>query len=231
MADRINLHLLNDGALTDTQNAERWQKLADQIEESIVGESARWGDAREGESVIIRSGEPPVILPTITIDHWRDAVNVVGGCWAERRSNLVARLPYGFLSPPLMSQCGGVVGSGFELSLSKPVGSPGSAKLYYTLDGGDPRMIGGGLNPHAIEYTSPICLTDDARVTARLMDGATWSTIVDATFDVATPPPNWLAGDYDNTGRVEAHDYNVWRQTYGQSLAPSPARTAMGTAS
>jgi hypothetical protein len=220
MADRMNLNLSNEGALTDIQNAERWQKLADQIEESIVGESARWGDAREGESVLIRWEDPPVILPTVTIDHWRDAVNAVDGGWAERRSNLVARLPYAFLSPPLMSQFGGVVEWGFELSLCKPEGSSAGAKLYYMLDGGDPRMIGGGINPNALEYTSPICLTDDTRITARLLDGASWSAIVDATFDVATPPPNWLAGDYDNTGRVESHDYDFWRQSYGQSLAP-----------
>jgi hypothetical protein len=219
MADRINLHLSDGGALSDTANAERWQKLADQIEASIIGESARWGDAREGESVIIRWVDPPIFLPTLTIDHWRDAVNDVHSRWAERRSNLIARLTYEFLSPPVMSQCGGVVGSGYELSLSKPVGSPASAKLYYMLDGGDPRMIGGGLNPYAVQYTGPMCLTEDTRVTARLMNGTAWSAAVDATFDVATPPPNWLTGDYDNTGTVDSQDYAVWRQTFGQSVA------------
>jgi hypothetical protein len=116
-----------------------------------------------------------------------------------------------------MSQCGGVVESGYELSLSKPAGTPASARMYYMLDGGDPRMIGGGLNPYALEYSGPMCLTGDARVTARLFDGATWSPSVDATFDVAVPPPNWLAGDYDNTGTVDSQDYAVWRRTFGQS--------------
>jgi hypothetical protein len=119
-----------------------------------------------------------------------------------------------------MNKSGGVVGSGFELNLSKPVGSPVSAKLYYMLDGNDPRMIGGGLNPYAVEYTTPICLTGDTQVIARVRDGTAWSAAVDATFDVATPPPNWLAGDYDNTGTVDSQDYAQWRQTFGKSVEP-----------
>jgi hypothetical protein len=52
------------------------------------------------------------------------------------------------------------------------------------------------------------------------MDGAAWSAAVDATFDVATPPPNWLAGDYDNTGTVDSQDYGIWRQSFGLSVPP-----------
>jgi hypothetical protein len=87
------------------------------------------------------------------------------------------------------------------------------------LDGGDPRMIGGGLNPNASQYAGPICLTSDTRVTARIMDGTAWSSAVDVTFDVATPPPNWLAGDYDNSGTVDQQDYAGWRQPFGLSVS------------
>ena len=36
---------------------------------------------------------------------------------------------------------------------------------------------------------------------------------------MATPPPDWLAGDYDDTGTVDSQDYSVWRSSFGQSVA------------
>ena len=37
----------------------------------------------------------------------------------------------------------------------------------------------------------------------------------------ATRPTERLAGDYDNTGTIDSQDYALWRQTYGQSMAPN----------
>jgi hypothetical protein len=70
-ADRVQKHLFNDGALTNEAAQEVWQRRADQIEAAIIGESARWGDAREGESVSI---PPQTTIPLMTVDIWRNSI-------------------------------------------------------------------------------------------------------------------------------------------------------------
>ena len=45
-ADRLYLHLFNDGALTETNAAALWSEVTGEIEDAIVAESARWGDVR-----------------------------------------------------------------------------------------------------------------------------------------------------------------------------------------
>jgi hypothetical protein len=49
-------------------------------------------------------------------------------------------------------------------------------KIYYTLDGSDPRLPGGGISTNALEYTAPISIPKQARLTARVRsDYALWS--------------------------------------------------------
>ena len=70
-ADRVQKHMFNGGALTVAATQDRWKARADQIEAAIIGESARWGDAREGEVVNV----PPVTtIPVMTVNHWRDSI-------------------------------------------------------------------------------------------------------------------------------------------------------------
>ena len=45
-ADHVERHLFNDGALTPENAAAEYQKLMDEIDRAVVGESARWGDNR-----------------------------------------------------------------------------------------------------------------------------------------------------------------------------------------
>src|SRR5206468_1844682 len=46
MADRIQRHFFDDGALTPKPAAERWMKRASQLDLAIIDESARWGGYR-----------------------------------------------------------------------------------------------------------------------------------------------------------------------------------------
>jgi hypothetical protein len=49
-------------------------------------------------------------------------------------------------------------------------------RTFYTLDGSDPRLPGGGVSPRAMEYLSPIALTPNLFVTARIRsDYGLWS--------------------------------------------------------
>ena len=76
VADRIQKHLFNDGALTVGANTARWLARADQVEAAIIGESARWGDAREGEVINV---PPTSVVPLITVDQWRASIAEVVG--------------------------------------------------------------------------------------------------------------------------------------------------------
>ncbi|HMP08331.1 MAG TPA: dockerin type I domain-containing protein [Lacipirellulaceae bacterium] len=106
--------------------------------------------------------------------------------------------------------------------MTKPLESPESALMYYTLDGSDPRLLGGGLSPSAIAYAGPIELVDTTRIRTRMLNGTTWSAIVDTTIGVLAneAPEDFLAGDYDGNGTVEAADYLFWKQSYGQTVEP-----------
>lgn len=46
LADRLYKHLFNNGPLTDANAQARWMKITHIIDRAILGESARWGDAR-----------------------------------------------------------------------------------------------------------------------------------------------------------------------------------------
>ena len=97
---------------------------------------------------------------------------------------------------PLFSQYGGTVGAGFQLTLTKPAGSPAGGQIYYTLDGSDPRdAVTKMPRASAILYTGPIALDQGAEVSARIFVSTNpgtdndWSAIVDATFFPEIPFP------------------------------------------
>ena len=48
-------------------------------------------------------------------------------------------------------------------------------KIYYTLDGSDPRAPGGGVSPKAEAYTSPLPLTSAGRIVTRAQGRGGWS--------------------------------------------------------
>src|SRR5260221_30643 len=86
---------------------------------------------------------------------------------------------------PAFSNQGGPITSGFTLSLAAPKGV-----IYYTLNGVDPRLPGGAVNPQAAVYSSPITLSANARVCARARNGtsaSSWSPLGAGTFVVSSP--------------------------------------------
>ncbi|HEY3395955.1 MAG TPA: chitobiase/beta-hexosaminidase C-terminal domain-containing protein, partial [Lacipirellulaceae bacterium] len=179
-ADRVQKHLFNDGALTNERSQEVWQRRADQIEAAIIGESARWGDAREGEVVNI---PPTTTIPLMTVDIWRNSIANVHDFQIPQSHSLALS---GFaddglfpsLVAPSFSQHGGTVPSGFNVSVTAPSGA-----IWYTLDGSDPRLPGGAVSPSAILYNgTPITITGTATIRARALSGSQWSPLNEARF-------------------------------------------------
>jgi hypothetical protein len=117
--------------------------------------------------------------------------------------------------PPVFSQQGGVIPSEFDLTISAASGT-----IYYTMDGSDPRLPGGGIHPSATVYAGPIVLVQDLTIRTRSLDVAVWSAINEADFDVVPPvfineilPVNTLI-NID-----EAGDHDPWIEIYNPSAA------------
>ena len=92
----------------------------------MVGESARWGD-QKGSGPFTRD------------EHWlKERDRLLTGYFPGRSAVVLEQLRQAGLYPqinaPTLGHPGGVVESGFELSMQVPEGS-----LYYTLDGSDPQ--------------------------------------------------------------------------------------------
>ena len=75
-----------------------------------------------------------------------------------------------FMLPPSFSMRGGTVKRGAKLELRARQG-----KVYYTLDGSDPRSPGGAISNAARPYKSSIVLDATTTVFCRATDGTRWS--------------------------------------------------------
>jgi hypothetical protein len=172
-ADRMYKHLFNDGALTDANSQARWIKINDPINLAIIGESARWGDVRY-ERPIIRSD-------------WLSAYeNVLAQMDGNVEKWVALTREAGYyppIDPPTFNRHGGLVMTGFELTMAAPEGT-----IYYTTDGSDPRVpVTGVTAPTASVYQSPLALTATTHVKARVLAGDVWSALHEATFRVSEP--------------------------------------------
>lgn len=92
-----------------------------------------------------------------------------------------------FLQAPALNLNGGDIQPGFAVAIGAPQGT-----IYYTLDGTDPRLPGGGISPSAAVYSGPVTLNGNARVVARayfnsLNFWTPWSPAVSGTFVTQKP--------------------------------------------
>jgi len=94
--------------------------------------------------------------------------------WIQGR---IAWLDRQFLAAPALSAKSGAVSAGTSVTLSASTG-----KIYYTLDGADPRARGGAPSNTAREYTAPLTIDRELHVNARLRRGDNWSGLTTARF-------------------------------------------------
>ncbi|MBN1669767.1 MAG: lamin tail domain-containing protein [Kiritimatiellae bacterium] len=100
---------------------------------------------------------------------------------ATRAANVAGQLSEPYIEPPTLSQHGGEVLSGYELTLSAPSGT-----VYYTTDGTDPRAPGGAVSASASAYSGPLTISETTYIVARARDGSLWSARpAEATFNIA----------------------------------------------
>ena len=169
-ADHIQRHFFNGGALTVSNAQARLDRRTNEIFRALVPESARWGDSKRSTP--------------ITRDDFLASYNNVRNNYLPGRGTVVINQLRGdglfpTLNAPGFSQLGGFAPFGYPLVLTV---NNAQGSIYYTLDGTDPRQIGGGINPSAAVYSAPIVLNTARTVRARVKNGTVWSAIVEATF-------------------------------------------------
>ncbi len=171
-ADLARQYLFDNGPLTPENAKARFQARMNEIDSAIVGEAARWGHGWFNRTT------------------WLNACNgVLNTYLTQRRDILVGQLKangwYPAIDPPSYSHYNQTLPAGSDLYIF------GDSPFYYTLDGSDPRLPDGSLNPAAIPSTFR-GVTPNATLIAR---GATWRY-----YDAGNlPAANWNAPDYDAT--------------------------------
>ncbi|MFT5192817.1 MAG: hypothetical protein ACI957_005877, partial [Verrucomicrobiales bacterium] len=92
-----------------------------------------------------------------------------------------------FERPVKFSQQGGQLEPGTVLTMENRLSlfKPRPGKMYYTLDGSDPRLRGGEVDPDAHLYEEGVTLTESGTIKARLLlNTGEWSAINEASFIV-----------------------------------------------
>jgi hypothetical protein len=177
-ADRAYKHMFNDGALTPENGAAQWDARAQRIRLAMKAESARWGDHVDSN-------------PRTLVDFDR-GLNREYNTWFPNRtpisiSQFRAAGLYPDLDPPAFSQHGGKVSAGSGLILTNEAGD-----IYYTTDGSDPRLAGGGIHPNAVKINGA---KSDQTLIAAGAPG--WSYLDDGS-------------DQGSSWREPAYDDSLW---------------------
>ena len=189
-ADRVQRVFFHDGPLYVDPAAPHWDPahpernrpaarfaaLSAQIERALVAESARWGDQHAS-------------APYTVDEHWRVEVEALLRDYFPQRSARVIQQfrdagLYPATPPPDIQPFGGPVAPGAAITLEATAGV-----VHYTLDGGDPRVFGGGVAPGALGGTTTVSLGAPATagpllVRARTLSNGAWSALEEATFAV-----------------------------------------------
>jgi hypothetical protein len=172
VADHIHKHMFNGGVLTRDKATELFLKRKEEIDRAVVAESARWGDSKRSN-------------PFTRDNAWIGSINNVVNNFIRRRSDIVFnQLKRDNLFPdvdaPALNQFGGLVVDGFQLNVSR-----GNAeRVYFMLDGSDPRLMGGGIAPGARLYEGSILLNEHAQFTARGLTNGEWSALTQTDFTI-----------------------------------------------
>lgn len=175
--DRVVRYMAHDGLLTAGSNIERWMARAEQIDLAIIAESARWGDADRH--------------PPRTRNDWQGQNDYMVNSYFPGRTQIVInqmRSVNMFPRQAVVSfnQPGGEIKPGSQLLMSQSNGTPGT--IYYTLDGSDPRIRGGAINPDAAVFE------DETSAVAFISRGSVWRFLDNGSDQGAA----WQALDFND---------------------------------
>ncbi len=175
-ADHVYRHYFNNGIFLPERARELFLSRTRMLDLAIIAESARWGD-----------------LTRSKYGSWQRVVQDIAEVYFDQRYDIVLGQYideglYPPIDPPLIYVGGAELKeersrltSNEKVELRNP-NSGGS--IYYTLDGSDPRAIGGAVASTAVDAgkQKTITLTASTVLKARVKSGSTWSALHAVTF-------------------------------------------------
>lgn len=87
--------------------------------------------------------------------------------WIQKRLSWIDSQ---FISPPAIAEATGAIAL-----------RSGAGKIYFTVDGSDPRLPGGAVSPKAQPYQNPVSLRNGQRLLARSHHRNGWSALLDTS--------------------------------------------------
>jgi len=193
LADRMECACYNDGILSPEVLDAMYMHRVNQVQTSLIAESARWGDL--GFSYV--GGNNLLHIPKakwdVNDEFMTELERVRNEYIPYRTQNLVQHYVAKGLTSDLLAvefnQYGGLAQTGFTLKLTN---NNAASDIYYTIDGSDPRDVKGKISSTAILYAGPITLPDGATtIKARIRDTnhtntniRKWSAMCPRTFYV-----------------------------------------------
>jgi hypothetical protein len=179
-ADRVQRHFFNQGTLSPEALIGRYQELAARVQPAVIAETARWGDDNW-----------PV--PQDLTDWQRERDWILNTYLPQRTGIVLGQLRSAGLFPqvsaPDITPPGGSVTRATPILLTST-----AAELFYTTNGFDPRLTGGGVHPNALRAALAgnsdlirISIPAPAIVKARARQGSEWSALTEARFTTDLP--------------------------------------------
>ena len=175
-ADRVYKHCFHGGALTDDRSIGRWRALNAFIEDAVVAESARWGDALKELGVTTRTRDN-TFYPEV-----ERVVQMMEGSVERFIAALRREGYYPRLDPPRFD----VARPGFLSAPAIALRNPNSrGRVLFTVNGSDPRAAGGtasadargGQGLESVMLAGPRTI-----IKARVKAGAKWSALHERAF-------------------------------------------------
>jgi hypothetical protein len=194
-ADRAYRQFSAGGVFSPEKCIESFRSRKEQIDMSIIAESARWGDAK-------------TISPRNKNDDWLPEVaDIENNFFPYRTSIVVNQLKaaglYPSLEPTIIRESGIALTGNITLNNPLPIVlvNPNSkGTIYYTTDGSDPRLIGGALSASALSVanSSSLTISETTIIKSRIADGQAWSPLKEISFSAADE-------NYSNLKVTEVH--------------------------
>lgn len=180
-ADRAWRHFSDTGVFAPDKSLDRLEKRVSEADIAVVAESARWGDARRTEAPYTKAG------------NWIPEINKIRTRFIPERTRIVINQLkqaglYPLIKAPVISTGNGIISQDQTLingPINVTIGNPNPAgTIYYTLDGSDPRKIGGGVNKGVLFALNKVSieLGESTVIRARILSSGEWSAIVQANF-------------------------------------------------
>ena len=176
--DAVQKNLLDeDGALTLKKSLARWNERQNEIHKAILMEAARWGNGYTRntwlhECEYIKNNFMPQSIPCLM-------------------TQLKERNWFPSIMTPVFQSASKISSDKFQIVLSA------ASDVYYTRDGSDPRLPGGGVNPLATlikyekflnDYGHPkeynLLANERTLIRARAWNGEEWSAIAEINTTV-----------------------------------------------